>query len=87
MTDLPAPVMLTAVDAERNIRRRYSVRASRNLFGEIEVETAWGRIGTAGQSKVERFLDAESATGYVRRVLARRASAPKRLGVAYRPLD
>lgn len=87
MKELPAPIMLTAVDASRNIRRRYSVRADRNLFGEIEVETAWGRIGTAGQSKVERFRDIESATAYVRKVVARRATAPKRIGVAYAPLD
>lgn len=86
MTDLPAPIVLVAIDPDRNIRRRYSVRADLNLFGEIEVETAWGRIGTLGQSKVERFSTIEASAQYVRRVLGRRKTAPRRLGVAYRCL-
>ena len=44
---LPDPVELVAVDPARNIRRRYAIVASVDLFGMIVVETRWGRIGVA----------------------------------------
>lgn len=81
---LPAPVLLLAIDPARNVRRRYAIRVDRNLLGEFEGETSWGRIGTRGQSAVARFERGADAIAYVRRVLGRRASAPQRIGVAYR---
>ena len=42
---LPEPIELVALDPARNIRRRYSITASLDLFGMIVVETRWGRIG------------------------------------------
>lgn len=85
-TPLPAPIDLVAIDPARNIRRRYAIRADRNLFGEIEVETRWGRIGARGQRAVSRFEQVDEAVAFVGHVLARRATAPRRIGVAYCPL-
>ncbi|MEH3158286.1 MAG: hypothetical protein PGN08_04730 [Sphingomonas taxi] len=49
MDELPfTPVELVAVDAARNIRRRWRVAACRDLFGHVLVETGWGRIGGRG---------------------------------------
>lgn len=81
--ELPEPIFLAAIDPARNIRRRYAVRVDRNLFGDLEVETSWGRIGTRGQSKVIRFANLVSATVYVKQVMKRRSTAHRRLGVPY----
>lgn len=83
---LPDPVEMVAIDPIRNIRRRYAIRTDLNLFGEIEVETAWGRLGTRGQRKVARFSHVHDALAYVEQVLKRRATAPRRIGIPYRPL-
>lgn len=83
MPPLPAPVELVAIDPARNIRRRYAIRIDRNLFGEIEVETSWGRIGARGTRTVARFAAEDEAVRYVGQVLRRRATAPRRIGAAY----
>lgn len=86
MDELPfTPVELVAVDAARNIRRRWRVAACRDLFGHVLVETGWGRIGGRGRTLVRSFADEEAARAYVRGLLARRASAARRIGVGYRP--
>lgn len=88
MDDLPfTPVELVAIDAVRNIRRRWRIAAYRDLFGQVMVETGWGRIGGRGRELVRSFADEATARAYVRRLLARRTSAPRRLGVAYQPLS
>lgn len=78
------PVALRAIDAARNIRRRWSVIARHDLFGHVMVETSWGRIGKRGRSLVRSFEDEAEARRYIRALLARRASARVRIGVAYR---
>lgn len=85
--ELPAYTLLTAIDEARNIRRRYAIRVDRNLFGEVEVETSWGRIGARGQIKVARFTDFGSASVYFKQVMKRRATAHQRLGVPYLPWE
>ena len=77
------PVELVATGGPRNVRRRWSVVAMRDLFGEIVIETRWGRIGTAGRRLVHRFATEAEALRHVRALLARRRSAPQRIGVAY----
>lgn len=85
MDDLPfTPIELVAVDAGRNIRRRWSVAAYRDLFGAVIVETGWGRVGGQGRCLVRSFVDEGEAARYVRALLARRRRAPRRIGVAYR---
>jgi predicted DNA-binding WGR domain protein len=87
-TALPSrPIELVAIDQARNIRRRYRIAVDRDLFGDWIVETLWGRIGTAGSRMTQRFDDPAEAARFIRRTLARRASAPSRIGVAYRPPD
>ena len=90
---LPAPYGLThgrlelvAVNHARNINRRYSVEVSEDLFGALIVETAWGRIGGWTAAKRVSFVDRAGADQVVIGHLRRRATAAKRIGVAYRPV-
>lgn len=84
MNKLPfRPIELTAVDAARNIRRRWSVTAYRDLFGAVMIETRWGRLGRNGRTLVRSFAEEGQAARYVRALLLRRATAERRIGVAY----
>lgn len=90
MDALPfTPVTLVAIDPARNIRRRWQVAAARDLFGMVVVETAWGRIGSArrgagqGRALARSFPDEAQALRYIRILLARRATARRRIGVDY----
>lgn len=85
MDTLPLdPIDLVAIDRSRNIRRRWSVVASIDLFGHVLVERRWGRIRACGRRVVHSFADADGALRHVRGLLARRDSAQRRLGVGYR---
>ncbi|PZU79333.1 MAG: hypothetical protein DI530_08820 [Sphingomonas sp.] len=85
MDPLPAsPIALVAVDAARNIRRRWSVTVARDLFGHVLIETRWGRIGARGRTLTVSFPDETRAARHVAALLARRHGAVKRIGVAYR---
>lgn len=77
-------IWLEAVSTERNVARRYTVALSRDLFGALIVEFAWGRIGTKGQRRAVSFACEGEASRFARQLLRRRASAPKRIGVPYR---
>src|SRR3546814_5078700 len=83
---LPDPIELVALDPARNIRRRYSITASLDLFGMIVVETRWGRIGARGQAQARAFADRAAAERHIAATLSRRDTAESRIGVAYRPL-
>ena len=90
---LPASYALThgrleliAVDHAHNINRRYSVEVSEDLFGALIVETAWGRIGGWTAAKRVSFVDRAGADRVAIGHLRRRATAAKRIGVAYRPV-
>jgi len=88
MNTLPfLPLELVAVDAARNIRRRWRVAAFRDLFGQVMIETGWGRIGGRGRSLVRSFADEADALRYVQALLVRRGSATRRIGVGYRPIN
>lgn len=69
---LPEPIKLVAFDPTRNIRRRYSITASLDLFGMIVVETRWGRIGAHGQAQRHAFADHASAEHHIAATLRRR---------------
>ena len=81
---LPTAVHLQATDPARNIARRYAIEASLDLFGHWIIQVSWGRIGTRGQNSTVSFEKYHDARSFVRRTLGRRASAKKRIGVAYR---
>lgn len=82
-----APIELVALDPARNIRRRYEIFVSRDLFGAFIVEMRWGRIGARGQGKRLSFADPASAERHVAATLRRRGTAPTRIGVPYRLLS
>ena len=83
---LPDPIELVALDPARNIRRRYSITASFDLFGMIVVETHWGRIGAGGQAQRYAFADRDAAERHIAATLRRRGTAETRIGVAYVPM-
>jgi len=79
-----SPIALVALDLARNIRRRYAISVTRDLFGAYIVETSWGRIGARGQCKSLSFPDRAGAERHVAAILRRRGTAENRIGVAYR---
>jgi predicted DNA-binding WGR domain protein len=83
---LPARIDMVAICAAANVRRHYRIIYARDLFDHIVVDLHWGRIGTRGQSKQICFAKQQEAEKFVAQVLRRRASAKKRLGVAYQIL-
>lgn len=83
---LPDTIELVAIDPTRNIRRRYSVAMSIDLFGLVIVETCWGRIGAQGQAKRLSFPDRAAAEHHIASTLRRRDTAENRIGVPYRPM-
>lgn len=87
MDKLPfTPIDLAAIDAARNVRRRWRVAAYRDLFGQVMIETRWGRIGARGRELVRSFADEGAARAYVRGLLARRGRAVRRIRIVCRPV-
>ena len=76
-------VNLHAIDDNRGIARDYRITATPDLFGWIIVERSWGKIGGRSQSKRSAFICEADARRLVRSILARRATARHRIGVAY----
>jgi predicted DNA-binding WGR domain protein len=64
--------------------RAYEIAVSQDLFGIWLTEMTYGRIGAAGRTKTRSFARIEDATSAVDASLRRRATLPRRLGVAYR---
>ena len=59
-TELPAsvtapvqPVTLCRVEPARNMARFYSLEVERDLFGRVVLVRRWGRIGTAGKTRLD----------------------------------
>jgi predicted DNA-binding WGR domain protein len=88
MFDMPTQLIdyrcaLEAVDRDRNIARAYRIEARRDLFGHTIVDLRWGRIGRRGAGLTVSFSDEAAARRSIQRALAKRASAERRIGVAY----
>lgn len=77
-------IELAAIDAARNCRRRYRVEAGQDLFGAWLVTITFGRLGTRGRTIVHVVDDEHQARRLVTACLRVRATAPRRIGVAYR---
>ena len=77
-------IRLEARSAARRCRRAYEVTVSADLFGAWLVEMSYGRIGALGRTKTRSFPRAVDAAAQVETCLRKRASAPRRIGVAYR---
>ena len=77
-------ILLEARSAVRRCWRAYEIEVGADLFGAWLVEMSYGRIGTMGRSKIRSFATAADAQAEVDGCLRKRASAPRRIGVAYR---
>jgi hypothetical protein len=77
-------IILEARNPARRCCRHDRVEAGTDLFGVWVVEITYGRIGTAGRSRCFVVRDEGEARRLARSILKRRASAPRRIGVAYR---
>ena len=77
-------ITLEARNPARRCSRQYRVEAGTDLFGVWVVEISYGRIGTAGRSRSYVVRDEGEARHLAQSILKRRATAPRRIGVAYR---
>jgi len=77
-------IHMEARDPTRNRFRRWEMEVSEDLFGVWIVQVNFGRIGSTGRTFARSFADHLAAGRYVRAAIARRRSAPRRIGVAYR---
>jgi hypothetical protein len=77
-------VRMEAHNPALNHHRWYEVRLGRDLFGHWVVTIEYGRSGFAGQLLVFSDADPGVARDLIRHYLNRRASAPRRIGCAYR---
>lgn len=75
--------LLQARDPARDCFRAYRLEAGPDLFGSWLVEATYGRIGTPGHTVRHVAGDEAAARKIVRHCLQRRATAPRRIGVAY----
>lgn len=48
-------VYLTRTDPGRNVARFYAMSLQETLFGECSLVREWGRIGRAGQTRIDNF--------------------------------
>ena len=76
-------ILLEARSPARRCWRAYEVDVGTDLFGVWLVEMSYGRIGTMGRTKVRSFATAAAAQAEVHACLRKRATAPRRIGVAY----
>ena len=76
-------IRLEARSAAHRCFRAYGIAVGQDLFGAWMVEMNYGRIGTAGRTKVRSFCTTEDAQAQVEACLRKRATAPRRIGVAY----
>jgi predicted DNA-binding WGR domain protein len=77
-------IELQACDLAANRRRAWRLQAGRDLFGAWTTEVQFGRIGSAGRTLRRAFATETELHAFLRARLRRRASAPSRIGVAYR---
>lgn len=68
----------------RRCFRAYEIVGGQDLFGVWVVEMRYGRIGATGRTKTRSFATLEAAASQVKACLRKRATAPGRIGVAYR---
>lgn len=67
------PVLLHRVDPEKRMARFYRLDVERDLFGSWCLVREWGRIGRAGQLKIECFEAAELAQAALQKLEAAKA--------------
>jgi hypothetical protein len=80
-------IELQACDPAANRQRAWRLEAGRDLFGAWTTEVQFGRIGRRGRILRRAFVTDAELAAFVRARLRRRATAPARIGVAYRCVD
>jgi predicted DNA-binding WGR domain protein len=63
-------VTLKRVNPALNMRRFYALSVEKDLFGEVCLVRAWGRIGKAGRVAIEPHPTEEAADKELRRVVS-----------------
>ena len=76
-------VALEARSPARRCLRAYEIEVTEDLFGAWLLRISYGRIGTPGRTKVRSFQTDIEAAAQLGTCLRKRASAPRRIGVAY----
>ena len=77
-------VAMQAVDRSRNVFRSWRCEVGMDLFGTVVLGVRFGRTGTEGRTLGYALPDLAAAERLLRRLLARRASAERRIGVGDR---
>ncbi len=77
-------IELRACDPAANRFRAWRLEVGQDLFGAWTAEVRFGRIGRPGRALRCAFAGEREVHAFVRSRLRRRASAPARIGVAYR---
>lgn len=72
---------LKAIDEQQNIAWAYQIDATRDLSGNVIVALRWGRIGRRLARLTVSFESEAAASRFIQRTMARRASAPRWIGV------
>jgi len=80
-------IELQACDFAANCRRAWRLQAGRDLFGAWTTEVQFGRIGSPGRTLRRAFTTEAEFFTFMRIRLRRRATAPSRIGVAYRSMN
>lgn len=76
-------VALEARSPARRCHRAYEIAVTEDLFGIWLMHMSYGRIGTPGRTRVRSFATDIEVAAQVGTCLRKRASAPRRIGVAY----
>nr|AMP34999.1 hypothetical protein pSinB_136 [Sinorhizobium sp. M14] len=74
MTQHCSSLYLQRIDPSRNMARYYALSIERNLFGEICLIRAWGRVGTHGK-ELNHHFPSEAEAAALLRAIARQKNA------------
>lgn len=77
-------IELQARNPAANCLRQWRIELERDLFGNWVADIRFGRIGLPGRALHRIFPSQAEALAFLRQRLRRRATAPIRIGVAYR---
>ncbi|MGO4574146.1 WGR domain-containing protein [Microvirga sp. 2TAF3] len=80
---MPNFVVLNRSDSAKNMARFYILSIEASLFGDLALIREWGRIGTAGQRKVELYENEESAAVSFQKWLLRKQRRGYRIRLTY----
>lgn len=68
MDENPPLLVLDRIDARRNMARYYVMSIEPTLFSEVALVRHWGRLGTAGQRKLDLHATRDEAVAALQRL-------------------